>query len=184
MRLTRSEENKIYSEGIIILLVLAILLAGILFGGNRMISGLKTEQASILMGNQSLLLGNRKDMKEVKFFRENQQAIEAMWSTLKGWGGGVAIGALRPLTQVGITEGIPLPSTKTPGNPTEYSGYMVMGEKSEFQRLMEAISLIEAQQGLLQIRSATFQLPIDMAPNGGKPTYLNTKMELVAPNSK
>jgi len=184
MKLAKNEENRLFSEGILATAVFAMVLVGTLFGGNFFLKKTTKERDSIVEANANLLATNRRDAKEIKFLRENQQAIETMWSTLKSWGTGVSASSIGALTTSGLVDNVPLPATKVPGNPTEYSGLKISGDKTEFQRLLDALATVENQQGLLQVRYAILQLPASAIPNNPKPIYLNIQMELVAPFSK
>jgi hypothetical protein len=53
--------------------------------------------------------------------------------------------------------------------------------KTEYQRLLDALTITEAQEGLMQVRAAQFILPNTSLPNAERPTYLNIQMEIVGP---
>jgi hypothetical protein len=181
MKLTKSEEYKLKSEGLLVWLLCCGLLVGIFLGGNHFINKIKEEDQSIVSSTQNMMETNRRDAREIKFLRENEEAIETMWSTLKGWGTGITSSSVMPLAQAGIKEEVPLPPTRVPGNPTEYIGLKIMGDKTEFQRMLDALSVTETQEGLMQVRAAQLMLPANSLPNQARPTYLNIQLELVGP---
>jgi hypothetical protein len=184
MRLTKQEENQLASEGFLAVLVCLGILIAILWGGNYLRKEMELNTSAVRDTTINMRESNRKEAREIKFLRENEEAIEAMWATLKGWGGGVNSSSVMPLTEAELVDQIPLPPTKIPGNPTEYVGVRLLGERTEFQRLAAALSIVEAQEGLLQVRSATLALPGYSVPNGPRPTYLNIQVEVVGPLAK
>lgn len=181
MKLTKTEEYKIKSEGLLVWLICIGLLVGTFFGGNHYVNKIKEEDVAVVASTQNVMDTNRKDAREIKFLRENEEAIETMWATLKGWGTGITSTSVMPLAQAGIKEEVPLPPARVPGNPTEYIGLRIMGDKTEYQRLLDALTITEAQEGLMQIRAAQLKLPNTSLPNAERPTYLNIQMELVGP---
>lgn len=181
MKLTKTEEYRINSEGFLIVLIFLGILTGIILGGNHFINKIKEEESTLVDTARNVLETNRKDAREIKFLRENEEAIETMWATLKGWGAGISSSSLLPLSQAGISEEVPLPPTRVPGNPTEYVGLKILGDRTEFQRLVDALSLTESQEGLMQVRAAQLSIPPTAIPNAPRPTYLNIQMEIVGP---
>jgi hypothetical protein len=181
MKLTRTEEYKIKTEGVLIWLICIGLLIGVFFGGNHYIEKIRQDDMAIVTSTQNVMDTNRRDAREIKFLRENEEAIETMWATLKGWGTGITSSSVMPLAQAGIKEEVPLPPARVPGNPTEYIGLKIMGNKTEYQRLLDALTITEAQEGLMQVRAAQFILPNTSLPNAERPTYLNIQMEIVGP---
>jgi hypothetical protein len=181
MKLTKTEEYKLKTEGLLVWLLCIGILLGVFFGGNHYIDKIKEEDAAITASIQNMLATNRRDAREIKFLRENEEAIETMWATLKGWGTGITSASVTPLTEAGIKEEIPLPPARVPGNPTEYIGLKILGDRTEYQRLVDALTVTEAQEGLMQIRAAQLKLPNTSLPNAERPTYLNIQLELVGP---
>lgn len=181
MRLTKSEEYRLSTEAVIALLVFLGLAVGTYFGGDYFIKKTLLEDKTIRDATVTVLETNRKDAKEIKFLRENEEAIETMWSTLKSWGTGVSDTSVLPLTEAGLDNKNPLPPTKVPGNPTEYIGMKILGDKTEFQRFVDALSLVETQEGLMQIRAGQLSLPSTTEPNAERPIYLNIMIEAVGP---
>lgn len=181
MRLTKTEEYKSSTEASLAFIVFIGLAVGIYFLGDYFINKVTVEDRTIRDSTISILETNRKDAKEIKFLRENEESIETMWSTLKSWGTGVSDAALLPLTEAGLDNKVPLPPTKVPGNPTEYVGMKLLGGQTEYQRFVDAISLVETQEGLLQVRAAQLGLPGTMEPNTERPIYLNIMIEAVGP---
>jgi hypothetical protein len=181
MRLTKTEEYRSSTEATISLFVFLALAVGAYFLGDYFINKVIVEDRSIRDATISVLETNRKDAKEIKFLRENEEAIETMWSTLKSWGTGVSDNSVLPLTEAGLDNKAPLPPTKVPGNPTEYVGMKILGDRTEFQRFVDALSLVETQEGLMQIRAAQLSLPGTVEPNAERPIYLNIMIEAVGP---
>lgn len=184
MRLTKSEEYKASTEAIIALVFFIAIAVGAYFLGDYFVNKVVVQDRTIRDATVSILETNRKDAKEIKFLRENEEAIETMWSTLKSWGTGISDSSLLPLTEAGLDNKTPLPPTKAPGNPTDYVGMKVLGDRTEFQRFVDALSLVETQEGLMQIRAAQLALPGAMEPNAERPIYLNIMVEAVGPVSK
>lgn len=184
MRLTKKEETELMTQGL--LAVLCCILVGVtaFYATHRQAESLREEARQMIVSNEAILESNRREGKEIRFLRENAKMIESMWTTLKGWGDGVKPGAVNPLSEVGVSTISELPSTKIPQNPSEYAGLLVSGDKTEFQRIVKAVAEIEAEQGLLQVRSALLVLPGEAKPNAPKPTFLNVTLELVAPTTK
>jgi hypothetical protein len=184
MKLTSLEEKKITTEAVLAALLFLGVLVGVVGGGRYLVGKKVAEQKTMVEGGQSLLEQNRKDAKEIKFLSENQTAIDTMWSTLKGWGSGLTQNQVLPLTQSGLGDLAQIPASKVPGNPTEYSGLRLSGDKTEYQRFLDALAGIESQEGLMQVRSCILELPSLVLPNSTKPTYLRIQVELVAPVAK
>lgn len=183
MRLTRKEETELTTQGLLAVLLCMFIALGAYYGTNSQAQKTRDDAKSTISANENLLETNRKDAKEIKFLRENAKSIETMWSTLRGWGDGVKSGAVNPLVEQGLSAVNPLPTAKIPGNPSEYSGLRVGGDKTEFQRLVKALSEVEAEQGLMQVKTATIALPSGARPNAQKPTFLEIQLELVAPST-
>jgi len=181
MKLTKSEEYKIRTEGFLIWLMCLALLVGVFLGGNHYIKKVQEEDNAIVSSTQNMMATNRKDAREIKFLRENEEAIETMWSTLKGWGAGINSTSVGPLIQAGVKEEIPMPPARVPGNPTEYIGLKLLGDRTEYQRLLDALTVTESQEGLMQVMGAQLKLPNTSLPNAERPTYLNIQLELVGP---
>jgi hypothetical protein len=184
MRLTKKEETAVLTNGLLAVLVCALAGIGIFYATHSQAESLREEARQTIVANEALLDSNRKDGKEIRFLRENAKVIEAMWSTLKGYGDGVRRGAVNPLIDVGLGNITELPPTKIPQNPSEYAGLRVSGDKTEFQRAVKALAEVEAEQGLMQVRSASMALPGEARPNAVKPTFLNIQFELVAPSTQ
>lgn len=184
MRLTRKEESELLTHGILALLSCIILGIATFWIIYAQVESLRDESRQTKITNESLLESNRRDGKEIRFLRDNAKTIEAKWATYKGWGDGVRPGSINPLVEAGVASMTELPASKLPQNPTEYSGLRLTGDKTEFQRLVKALAEIEAQQGLLQVRSASLTLPGEVRPNSLKPTFLEIQLELVAPASR
>lgn len=181
MRLTKSEEYKSSTEASLALVFFLALAVGTYFIGDYFINKVVVEDRAIKDATVGVLESNRKDAKEIKFLRENEEAIETMWSTLKSWGTGVSDTAVLPLTEAGLDNKSPLPPTKVPGNPTDYVGMKLLGDRTEYQRFVDALSLVETQEGLLQIRAAQMSLPGAVEPNAERPIYLNIMIEAIGP---
>lgn len=181
MKLTKSEENQLTSEGFLSILLCLGILVGILWGGNHLRKTIEKNAIEIKTTTANMRESNRKTAREIKFLRENEEAVVSMWSALKRWGNGVNSSTVMPLTEAELTDQIPIPPIKTPGNPTGYIGLKLMGDKTEFQRFTSALALVESQEGLLQVKGATLALPGTSVPNGLRPTFLNIQVELVGP---
>lgn len=184
MKLTRNEESRLLTQGITAVVVCFVLAAGLFYGTRSQAIKMISEAKGTMVANESILDTNRKEAKEIRFLRDNSKAIETMWSTLKGWGDGVKLANVAALTESGLDGNMPIAPTKIPGNPTEYAGMRLSGDKTEFQRMMAGLAKVEANQGLLQVRSATLSLPQGVEPNAKRPTFLNIQLEIVAPSSK
>jgi hypothetical protein len=181
MRLTKAEEYRASTEGLVVLLVFLGLAVGAYFLGDYFIKKVLVEERGIKDSTVSVMETNRKDAKEIKFLRENEESIETMWSTLKSWGTGISDTAILPLTEAGVDNKSPLPPAKVPGNPTEYVGMKLLGDRTEFQRFVDALSLVETQEGLMQVRAGALALPGTVEPNAERPIYLNIMLEAVGP---
>jgi hypothetical protein len=184
MKITSGEKSKLVSEGVVVILCLCAIIGGILFLGHYLINKELENQQQILEANKNLLATNRRDARDIRFLRENQKSIEAMWSTLKNWGTGVSAYDLEVFDQVGIIDKSPIPATRIPSNPIEYGGMKVTGTKTEFQRVASAVADIENASGLLQIKSCVMQLPANQLPYSPRASYLETQMELLGPISQ
>jgi hypothetical protein len=184
MKITPGEKSQLISEGLTTLVCLAALIGAILFFGNYLIQKELDSQNQVADANKNLLASNRRDAREIKFLRENQRSIENMWSTLKNWGSGITAADLEPFEIVGILDKTPLPAAKTPTNPIQYGGMKITGTKTEFQRILQALTQSEASSGLLQIRSAILQIPNSTLPYSPRPTYLEAQLEIVGPLSQ
>jgi hypothetical protein len=184
MKLTKGEITKLNSEGITTLVALTLLLFAILGTSYYFINKEVSNQDQSLEANKNLLSTNRRDSKEIKFLRENQRSIESMWSTLKNWGTGITAYDLEPFDQVGIIEKTPIPPAKIPSNPIEYAGMKITGTKTEFQRIVSALTDTENAAGLLQVKSCVIQIPNSTLPYSTRPTYLESQMEIVGPISQ
>lgn len=181
MKLSKQEESKLLTHGVLVTLIFLMLLIGSYMGMNYLVQETNKEAATTVEANKNLLITNRKEARETRFLKENGPAIEAMWTTLKSWGSGVTTGNVSALTSAGLVDSLPLPPSRLPGNPTEYAGLRLSGNKTEYQRFLDALSNVEAAQGLVQVRSTTISLPPSIPPNAPKPTFLNIQLELVAP---
>jgi hypothetical protein len=57
----------------------------------------------------------------------------------------------------------------------------ILGDRTEYQRFVDAISLVETQEGLMQVRAAQLSLPGTQEPNAERPIYINIMVEAVGP---
>lgn len=181
MKLTQKENYKTNTEAVLASLIFAAIMIGTYFLGEHYIENIKLEDQGIREATIGVFEANRADSKEIKFLRENEEPIETMWSTLKSWGTGITDTAILPLTEAGLENKSPLPPSKTPGNPTEYVGMKLLGDRTEYQRFVDALSLVETQEGLMQIRAATIALPSASEPFAERPIYLNIMTEAIGP---
>jgi len=184
MKITTGEKNKLISDGILTLLCLTAILGIILYFSNYLVQKELDTQNQMAEANKNVLATNRRDAKETKFLRENQKSIDTMWSTLKNWGKGVTPYDVENFDAIGMINKTPIPPTKIPSNPIEYAGIKIMGGKTEYQRLVQAISSSESSSGLLQIKSCIFQLPSNTVPYNLFPTYLDAQLEILGPISQ
>jgi hypothetical protein len=185
MKLSRHEEAKLLTQGLAAVLLCVGLVAASFYIPHKKVQEIVAQNRSIETVNEGMHRDNNKVAKEITFLRENEKAIETLWATLRGWGNGVRLENIDPLVTVaGIDTYAAIPPTKIPGNNVEYAGMKIIGDKTEFQRMMTSLSEVESKQGLLQVRSAKFELPQDGEPNALRPTFLMMSLEIVAPASK
>jgi len=181
MKITQGEKAKLTMDGVSTLLCLAALLGAILFVTHYLVGKELENQQQLIEANQNLLATNRRDAKDIKFFRENQKSIETMWSSLKNWGTGITAYDLESFDQVNLIDKTPVPPTRIPANPTEYGGMKITGTKTEFQRILSALAEAERMSGLMQVKSCILQLPTKTLPYNNRATYLESQMELLGP---
>jgi hypothetical protein len=184
MKLTKAEESKLITEGILGILAILIVGAAMFWAGNEQVERLTEAAAVVHESNQTLLETNRKEAKEIRFLRDNAEAIETIWSRLKGWGDGVKVSNIEPLRAAGLENIVSLPKARIPGNPIPFGGVRIDGNKTEFQRMLVGLGAVEENQGLLQVRRAELKLPPETLPNAAKPTFLDIELEIVAPATK
>lgn len=184
MKLSRHEENKLVTQGFAAVAFCLAITAAAFYFPHKKTGKLSLEAETMRMVNETMHMDNTTVAKEITFLRENERVIETLWTTLRGWGNGVKLENVDPLITAGVDSHATISPGKIPGNPIEYSGMRLRGERTEFQRLMVALNDIEKRQGLIQVRSAKVQLPENSEPNALRPTFLEMNLEIVAPSSK
>lgn len=182
MNFSDTQEAQLQREAKIVIVAFLSLFAASLYYAANDVYTLVSTLNTIRDQNKNSLAINEKQALENKFFRDNQAQIETMWGTLKSISNGIAISQMGAFTQIGFNDHQVIPPSRAPGSTTDYNGLRLNGNRAEFQRVLDALATIEAQNGLLQIKSATFTLPSTTTPNNIKPTYVQTTIELVAPN--
>lgn len=146
---------------------------------------------------------NQIDIEEIRIIQGNQEQIDTTWKLLTRWNQGtVNQDSIRLLSDAGFdninpilhnqrTPGLPNPQKGRPERPVfnrggiadNYSKIEAKSEKTEFLRIITAISKIEENEGLTQVERATLILPPGTTPYQDHATYLNIDLLLATPNT-
>lgn len=158
-----------------------ILLSGVLFGGAAVQYAYTYTKTTEYFG---MIEADRAKIQEVqqaklllKFYEERRGKIEnnhRIYEAVKA--GPAKKEDLEPFSNYGF-ENFGLLFIKDFKQP----GVQLSGTKTEFQRILEAVSQVEAKYPLLQFTKIQMDLPEGVVPLSEEPTYLDCSAELYSP---
>lgn len=158
-----------------------LILSGLLFGGaaaqyaytytktTEYVGMIEADRGKIQEAEQALMI--------LKFYEERRSKIENNHRIYESARSGPAKKEdLEPFSNYGF-ENFGLFFIKDFKQP----GVQLSGTKTEFQRILEAVSQVEAKYPLLQFTKMQMDLPEGVAPLAEEPTYLDCSAELYSP---
>jgi hypothetical protein len=181
MHLTPHEEHKFQIEGWSYVAALISLTLAIAAASTYFLSDYTSTTKKLLSTTEETQTDLKRKNKDIVFLKGNKESIESMWNTLRVWGQGISSTSLNPLIQAGLDSMPAAAPAPAIGTNISFAVVDLRGERTEFQRLTSALSTLETEQGLLQVKSAKLFLPANIPPYYNKPTYLAIEMQVAAP---
>lgn len=164
-----------------VVILCVIFVGGLVLGTTRIVNEATELSAGRVLTHRDTLENQRNEMRKALFLRENQSIIQELWDSVKGWGGDIDNQVLSSLESAGMEPLVKLPPKSIPGNTMSYSGIRFGGRRTEFQRFLDSIALVERRNSMIQVQSLQMELPNNAYPNQEKPTYLNISLEIALP---